>query len=65
VRFFWWAGAIGGMFIAKLAGYVLEWTGSCFILFVIASLAYLIALLIIYLLLPKLEPMKLATGAEV
>jgi ACS family hexuronate transporter-like MFS transporter len=50
------AGSIGGMFIAKLTGYVLEWTGQYVILFVIASSAYLLALLIIQLLVPRLEP---------
>ena len=50
------AGSIGGMFIAKLTGYVLEWTGQYLILFVIASSAYLLALLIIQLLVPRLEP---------
>jgi ACS family hexuronate transporter-like MFS transporter len=58
------AGAIGGMFIAKLAGYVLEWTGNYLVLFVIASSAYLAALLIIHWLLPRLEPMELPAGAS-
>ena len=53
------AGAIGGMFIAKLAGYILEWTGSYHILFAIASTAYLIALAIIHLLAPVLRPINL------
>lgn len=53
------AGAIGGMFIAKFAGYVLDTTGNYLILFSIAALAYLIALAMIHLLLPRLEPMKL------
>ncbi|MEK7674224.1 MAG: MFS transporter [Verrucomicrobiota bacterium] len=57
------AGAIGGMFIAKLAGYVLEWTGNYLILFLIASTAYLIALLIIHLLLPRLQPMTFDRAA--
>ena len=52
------AGAVGGMFIAKLAGYILEWTGSYLPLFIIAACAYLINLLIIHLLNPKLEPMQ-------
>lgn len=55
------AGAIGGMFISKLAGYVLEWTGSYHVLFAIASSAYLAALGIIHILLPKLEPMRFKT----
>ncbi len=53
------AGAIGGMFIAKLAGYVLEWTGDYLTLFIIASSAYLIAFVIIQLLVPRLEPVPL------
>ncbi|HEY0947081.1 MAG TPA: MFS transporter, partial [Opitutaceae bacterium] len=53
------AAAIGGMGIAKLAGYILEWTGHYLPLFVLASGAYLLALLVIHLLNPRLEPMRL------
>ncbi len=53
------AGAVGGMLIAKLAGYVLEWTGSYRPLFIIAATAYLLALLVIHLLLPRLQPVRL------
>ncbi len=53
------AGAIGGMFIAKLAGYILQWTGDYLTLFIIASSAYLVALLIIQALLPRLQPMAI------
>jgi ACS family hexuronate transporter-like MFS transporter len=53
------AGSIGGMLIAKLTGYVLEWTHNYFLLFALAASAYLIALLMIHLLLPRLEPMRL------
>jgi ACS family hexuronate transporter-like MFS transporter len=49
------AGAIGGMFIAKAAGYILQWTGSYLYLFIIAGSSYLIALLIIQLLAPRLD----------
>ncbi|CAA9385803.1 MAG: Hexuronate transporter [uncultured Pyrinomonadaceae bacterium] len=49
------AGAIGGMFIAKAAGYILQWTGSYLILFVMAGSAYILALLLIHLLAPHLE----------
>ncbi len=52
------AGSIGGMLIAKVAGYVLEWTGSYQPMFIIASSAYLIALLAMHLLVPKIEPLK-------
>ena len=53
------AGAIGGMFIARLVGYILETTGSYVPIFAIAATAYLIALLIIHLLAPNLEPAKI------
>jgi MFS transporter, ACS family, hexuronate transporter len=54
------AAAMGGMFIAKLVGYVLDATHSYAIPFAIGSCAYLVALGILQVLLPKLEPMKLA-----
>jgi ACS family hexuronate transporter-like MFS transporter len=53
------AGAIGGMLYAKFTGYVLEWTHAYWPLFLIASFAYLVNLLIIHLLNPRLEPMDL------
>jgi ACS family hexuronate transporter-like MFS transporter len=49
------AGAAGGLGIAKLAGFILQRTGSYIPLFIIAGSAYAIALLIIHLLAPKLE----------
>ena len=49
------AGAIGGMLIAKVAGYLLQWTGSYVPLFGFACSAYLVALLFIHLLVPRLE----------
>ena len=53
------SGAIGGMLIAKVVGYILEWTGSYMPIFIIAASAYLVALFIIHLLAPDLEPAKL------
>ena len=50
------AGAVGGMLIAKLTGYILEASGSYVPVFLIAASTYLLALLVIHLLLPKLEP---------
>jgi MFS transporter, ACS family, hexuronate transporter len=50
------AGAVGGMLIAKIVGYVLEWTGSYFPVFVIAGSAYLVALLLVHLIVPRMEP---------
>ena len=53
------AGAIGGLLIAAVVGHVLQWTGSYMIPFVIAGSAYLVALGMIQLLSPRLEPAKL------
>lgn len=55
--------AIGGMFVAKLVGFVLDTTGSYRIPFAMASIAYLVALAILHLLLPRLEAMKLEEQA--
>jgi ACS family hexuronate transporter-like MFS transporter len=55
------AGAAGGMGIAKLAGFILQRTGSYIPLFIIAGSAYAIALLIIHLLAPKLERVDIDT----
>jgi ACS family hexuronate transporter-like MFS transporter len=53
------AGAIGGMLIAKIVGYTLQWTGSYMVPFLIAGFAYLVALAAIQLLVPQLEPATL------
>jgi MFS transporter, ACS family, hexuronate transporter len=50
------AGAIGGMLIAKVIGYTLQWTGRYMVPFLIAAIAYPVALAIIHLLTPRLEP---------
>jgi ACS family hexuronate transporter-like MFS transporter len=50
------AGAVGGMLMAKIVGYILQWTGSYRIPFLIAASAYLIALALIQILSPKLDP---------
>ncbi len=52
-------GAIGGMVIAPVVGYILARTGSYVPIFIIAASAYLIALAVIHLLAPRLEPAKL------
>ncbi len=54
------AGAIGGMLIAKITGFVLQATGSYLVVFGIAGSAYLVALAIVHLLVPRLDPVKLA-----
>jgi len=56
------AGAIGGMLIAKITGWVLQTTGSYQIVFAIAGSAYLVALAIVHLLAPRLAPAKLPTS---
>jgi MFS transporter, ACS family, hexuronate transporter len=52
------AGAVGGMLIAKLTGYILQATGSYVPVFLIAAFTYLTALAIIHLIVPRLEPAK-------
>jgi len=53
------AGAIGGFFMNLGAGWLKQNTGSYEIMFAIAGVVYLLALLIMHLLVPKLEPVKL------
>ncbi len=53
------AGAIGGLFIATVVGHVLQWTGSYRVPFLIAGSAYLLALVIIHALVPRMEPAKI------
>ncbi|MBC2667546.1 MFS transporter [Novosphingobium piscinae] len=52
-------GAIGGMFMAKFTGYILDTTHSYALIFAIAASAYLVALLVIHLLTPKFEPVRI------
>lgn len=49
-------GAVGGMIISPIVGYILQTTGSYVPIFIMAASAYLVALLIIHLLAPRLEP---------
>jgi len=53
------AGAIGGMLIATLAGFILELTGSYLTLFIICGSMYVIAYLIFIRLAPKLEQIEI------
>jgi ACS family hexuronate transporter-like MFS transporter len=48
------AGAVGGMLISTTVGLILQYTGSYLPIFIIAAVAYLVALLIIHLLAPRL-----------
>jgi MFS transporter, ACS family, hexuronate transporter len=53
-------GAIGGMLMAKYAGYVLDSIGSYVPLFVVAGSAYFFALLAVHLLSPKLARVEVS-----
>ena len=57
------AGAIGGMLIAEIVGHVLQWTGSYMIPFLMAASAYLLALLLIHALSPRLVPARIPSNA--
>lgn len=57
------AGAVGGMLMAKFAGIILETVGSFGPIFVVASLAYLIALCTIHLIIPRYQP-AITAGAS-
>jgi ACS family hexuronate transporter-like MFS transporter len=51
-------GAVGGMLIATFTGFLLEFTGSYVPVFVMAGSAYLLALLVVHVISPKLEPAR-------
>jgi ACS family hexuronate transporter-like MFS transporter len=51
-------GSLGGMVMAKYAGYVLEKIGVYTPIFIVAGSAYLIALLVIHLLTPSMTPVR-------
>ena len=53
------AGAIGGWLMAKVVGHVLQWTGSYMIPFAMAGSGYLLALIVIHALTPRLEPARI------
>ncbi|MDH7453486.1 MFS transporter [Luteimonas composti] len=53
------AGAVGGMMIATFTGFLLETTGSYLPVFLMAGSAYLLALLVVHRLAPRLEPARL------
>lgn len=55
------AGAVGGMLIATFTGFLLETTGSYVIVFLMAGSAYLLALAVVHLLAPRLQPAALGS----
>lgn len=54
------AGAIGGMLLAKYAGWVLDRIGSFTPIFVLAGAVYGVALLVVHLLSPRLAPVRVS-----
>lgn len=53
------AGAMGGFIMNLGAGWLKQHTGSYSVMFIIAGCAYLVALLVIHLLAPKLQPAEI------
>ena len=53
------AGAVGGMLIAEFAGWLLQNTGSYWVLFTIAACSYILGWIIICLLVPTIAPIDL------
>lgn len=52
------AGAVGGLIFSGVVSRILQWTGSNYVpIFLVCGVAYLIALVIVHLLSPKLTPM--------
>jgi len=52
-------GAVGGMVFSKYIGGVLEDLGTYTPIFIVAASAYLLALLVVHILVPRMEPVKL------
>jgi ACS family hexuronate transporter-like MFS transporter len=51
-------GAVGGMLMAKYTGWVLQSLGTYTPIFVVAAVAYALALLVVQVLSPRYEPAK-------
>jgi MFS transporter, ACS family, hexuronate transporter len=52
-------GSTGGILLSLGVGYLLEFTGSYYYIFLMASLAYLIGWTILRVFIPKIEPLKI------
>jgi ACS family hexuronate transporter-like MFS transporter len=52
-------GAVGGMLVASAIGFILQATGSYVLIFALASGAYFVALALVHLASPRLEPISL------
>ncbi len=53
------AGAVGGMMISTFTGFLLQATGSYVPVFLMAGSAYLIALVVVHVLVPRMQPAQL------
>ena len=51
-------GAVGGIVLSKTIGYILQYTKSYTPIFIIAGAGYLLALLLVHLLAPRMEPAR-------
>jgi MFS transporter, ACS family, hexuronate transporter len=54
------AGAVGGMLLSKYTGWILERVGSYTPIFALGGSAYILALLVIHILTPRLAPARLS-----
>jgi ACS family hexuronate transporter-like MFS transporter len=54
------SGALGGMLMAQYAGWILETVGSYTPIFIVASCAYLVALGVVHMLVPRYAPATIA-----
>ncbi len=55
-------GAIGGMVIAPIAGYILQWFHTYVPLFIIAGVMHPLAMGLVHLIVPRIEPVKTAAA---
>ena len=53
------AGSLSGMMISTATGYLLQWTGSYVPIFFVAASAYLVALAVVQVLVPELQPARM------
>ncbi len=58
------AGAMGGFMLQLCAGWLKQMTGNYVAMFAIAGSAYLLALLVIQVLIPRVEPVDLTAAVE-
>jgi ACS family hexuronate transporter-like MFS transporter len=56
------AGALGGILMQAASGRIKEMTGSYLIMFVVAGSIYLVSVLVVHTLAPRLVPPALGTG---